>query len=250
MPRSLQGRMLLLSAVAGYDTRDPFSVAGDLPDFLAACDRPVSGLRVAWSPTLGYATPDPEVVAICEAAVKGLEEQGCIVETVEAVMDENPSDLWMAEFYAGVGTRLRDTLENAPETLDPAVVEVLGGALDQTLEEYYAKVFARYDFREHMRDFFTRYDLLVSPTLPVPAFDVGQNVPPQIPDANMISWVAYTYPFNLTGYPAASVPAGFTGDGLPVGLQLVAGSLGEETVFAASAALERALSFADRRPPI
>jgi len=250
LARTVRDGALLLSAVAGYEPRDPFSVAEPLPDFLAACDQPVRGLRVAWSPTLGYAQPDAEVVSLCEEAVKALEDQGCEVELVEKIVDANPSDMWMAEFYAGVGTRLKAIIEKDPDMLDPAVVEVLSGALDQSLEEYYSKVFARYEFRERMRAFFERFDLLASPTLPVPAFDVALNVPPQIPDANIVSWVAYTYPFNLTGYPAASVPAGFTGDGLPVGLQIVGGPLQETRIFAAAAAIEAARPWADKHPKL
>ncbi len=248
LARTVRDGALLLTAVAGFDRRDPFAVAEPVPDFLAACDKPVKGMRVAWSPTFGYAQPDPEVVALCEEAVKALEEQGCEVELIENVMDGNPSDMWMAEFYAGVGTRLKPVLDEQPEMLDPAVVEVLSGALDQTMEDYYAKVFNRYIFREHMRAFFENYDLLLSPTLPVPAFDVGLNMPPQFSDANMISWVSYTYPFNLTGYPAASVPTGFTPEGLPVGLQIIAGPLKETDIFAASATLETIRPWANRQP--
>ena len=123
-------------------------------------------------------------------------------------MDSDPSDMWMAEFYAGVGTRLKDVLANSPDQLDPAVAEVLDGALDQTLEEYYTQVFRRYEFRERFRQFMQSYDLLVTPTLPVAAFDVGLNTPPELPRANIISWVAYTYPFNLTGN-SSGVPAGW-----------------------------------------
>lgn len=250
LSRTVRDAALLLMAIGGFERRDPFSISESLPDFLAACDDPVEGMRVAWSPTFGYAEPEAEVEEFCSNAVKALEEQGCNVELVENVMDDNPSDIWMAEFYAGVGTQLKTTLEERPEMLDPAVVEVLSGALDQSIEEYYTKVFARYAFREHMRLFFEKYDLLLSPTLPVPAFDVGLNVPPKFPDANIISWVSYTYPFNLTGYPAASVPAGFTNDGLPVGLQIVAGPLKETDIFAASATLEMVRPWADRRPSV
>jgi len=250
LARTVRDGALLLMAVAGYDARDPFSVTQPVPDFLTACDKSVKGKRIAWSPTFGYAKPTPEVVELCLLSVKALEEQGCEVELVENVMEGNPSDMWMAEFYAGVGTRLKAVLEDQPDILDPAVVEVLSGALDQTLEEYYAKVFERYDFRERMRIFFEDYDLLLSPTLPVPAFDVGLNLPPQFPDANMISWVSYTYPFNLTGYPTASVPTGFTDDKLPIGLQIVAGPLKEIDIFAAAAALETARPWADKKPPI
>ncbi len=248
--RTVRDVALLLSAIARYDRRDPFSVPGPVPDFLAACDRPIEGMRIAWSPTLGYAKPEPEVVDLCASAVATFEELGCEVELVDTVMDSDPSDMWMAEFYAGVGTKLRTVITERPEMLDPGVREVLSDALNQTLDEYYAQVFRRYEFRERVRRFMEDYDLLVSPTLPAPAFDVGRNLPPQMPDANMISWVAYTYPFNLTGHPGASLPVGFTRDGLPVGLQMIPKAWSEVDVFRAAAAFEEARPWADRKPPV
>lgn len=245
--RTVRDSALLLQVVAGYDQRDPFSVRGAVPDFLAACDKPVKGLRIAWSPTLGYAKPLLEVVEIAERAARAFEEMGCSLELVENVMDD-PGDLWMAEFYAGVGTKLQNVLRDQPELIDNAVSDVLAGALDQTLEEYYAKVFARYDFREKMRQFFSKYDLLLTPTIPVPAPEVGVNVPPEVAGRNIVSWVYYTYPFNLTGQPAASAPAGMTKDGLPVGLQIVGPMHGECEIFRAAAALEEARPWIGRRP--
>ncbi|WP_312912964.1 amidase [Stutzerimonas nitrititolerans] len=247
LTRTVRDSALLLQAIAGYDPRDPFSVAGEVPDFLAACDKPVKGMRIAWSPTLGYAKPLPEVVEIAERAARTFEDMGCTLELVENVMDD-PGDLWMAEFYAGVGTRLQHVLRDQPELIDSAVSDVLAGALDQTLDEYYAKVFARYDFREKMRQFFSTYDLLLTPTIPVPAPEIGVNVPPEVAGRNIVSWVFYTYPFNLTGQPAASAPAGMTKGGLPVGLQIVGPLHGECAIFRAAAALEEARPWAGRRP--
>ena len=89
------------------------------------------------------------------------------------------------------------------------VASVLDKALDQTIDEYYGRVFARYEFREQVRQFFEKFDLLMTPTTPVVAFDLGRDVPPELGDANIVSWVAYTYPFNLCGLPAASVPCGY-----------------------------------------
>ena len=97
---------------------------------------------------------------------------------------------------------------------------------------------------------FERYDLLLSPTLPVAGVDVGINVPAGLPGRNLVSWVSYTYPFNLTGQPAASIPAGFTRAGLPVGLQLVARPYREEDLFAAAAAFEAARPWAQHRPSL
>lgn len=250
LARTVRDAALLLSAMSGYDRRDAFSIAAPVPDYLAACDRSVKGMRIAWSPTLGYARPTSEVVTIAERAAKAFEDMGCIVELVDDAIGADPEPMWMAEFYAGVGTRLSKQLRQTPELLDPDVAAVLKTALDQTIDEYYAKVFERYEFREKMRKFFESYDLLLSPTLPVPAFDVGLPVPKDLPDRSIVSWVYYTYPFNLTGQPAASVPAGFTEQGLPVGLQIVSKINGEVDLFRAAAALETARPWANRKPPV
>jgi Asp-tRNA(Asn)/Glu-tRNA(Gln) amidotransferase A subunit family amidase len=248
MARTVRDAALLLGAISGFDARDPASVAADVPDYLGACDRPAKGLRIAWSPTLGYARPTPEVAQIAGQAAQAFEELGCRVELVDQVFDD-PIDLWMAEFYAGVGTRLKKTLKEQRELVDPAVADVLDKALDIPIDEYYGRVFARYEFREKVRQFFDRYDLLMTPTTPTVAFDLGRDVPAELEGANIVSWVAYTYPFNLCGFPAASIPCGFTAAGLPVGLHIVGGALGETDILRAAAAFEAARPWADKRPP-
>jgi aspartyl-tRNA(Asn)/glutamyl-tRNA(Gln) amidotransferase subunit A len=199
-------------------------------------------LRIAWSPTLGYARPDPKVVAVCEAAAMRFEDLGCHVERVDEVFSKDPADLWIAEFYAGIGTRLRQVIENDRDLLDPAVAEVLTAALGQEMRDYYAKVFERYALRDKVRTFFERFDLLLSPVLPVSALEAQQDIPQHLADRNLVSWVFYTYPFNLTGQPAASVCAGFDEAGMPIGLQVVGRALGEYDVVRAAAAFERTCS--------
>jgi Asp-tRNA(Asn)/Glu-tRNA(Gln) amidotransferase A subunit family amidase len=247
--RTVRDAALLLGVISGFDARDPASVSEPVPDFLAACEMPVDGMRVAWSPTLGYARPTLEVLEIAEEAVRAIEGLGLSVDLIEEVMDD-PVELWNAEFFAGAGTRLKDALRNSRELLDPAVADVLEGALEATVTDYYGKVFARYALREEVRRFFERYDLLLTPTLPVPAFRAGVNVPPELPDRNVVSWVYYTYPFNLTGNPAASIPCGFTTAGLPVGLQVVAGTNREADVLRLSAAFESARPWVNRYPEL
>lgn len=249
LARTVRDAALLLGVVAGYDARDPFSVASDVPDFLHACTLPVRGMRIGWSPTLGYARADPEILGIAEAALRTFERMGCEIVLLEEGIGEDPVALWMAEFYAGVGTRLNKTLRDTPELLDPAVAALLDQALNQTLLDYYQQVFGRHAFREKVRQLFEPLDLLLSPVAPVAAFDVGLDVPPgSAIDRNACTWQYYTYPFNLTGQPAASIPAGFTSTGLPVGLQMVAKAHREIDLFRAAAAFEHAQPWSATRP--
>lgn len=239
MARTVTDAALMFTAIAGYDPKDPFSIAGHVPDVLSACSASPAGLRIAWSPTLGYARPQPEVVDLCRRAAETLQGLGCHVEEVDAVFDEDPAAIWTAEFYAGVGTRLRGVIENQSDLLDPAVLDVLRPALAQEMRSYYASVFERYALREKMRIFFEKYDAILSPVIPVTSLDVGVNVPEGMSDRNIVSWVYYTYPFNLTGQPAATVCAGIAADGMPVGLQIVGRALAEYDVVRIAAAYER-----------
>jgi aspartyl-tRNA(Asn)/glutamyl-tRNA(Gln) amidotransferase subunit A len=238
MARTVEDAALLFMACAGYDERDPHSVAGPVPDLVAACGQDVRGLRIAYSPTLGYARCDAEVLRVVGEAAKRFEEFGCTVDLVERVFDRDPVDIWSAEFYAGVGMRLRPFLETNRDLLDPAVADILDRALGQEMRDYYGKVFERYALRDSLRPLFERYDILLSPVLPVTSLDVGRNVPAHLPDRNLVSWVYYTYPFNLTGQPAATVCAGIATDGMPVGLQIVGRPLGEVDVIRAAAAYQ------------
>jgi aspartyl-tRNA(Asn)/glutamyl-tRNA(Gln) amidotransferase subunit A len=236
----------VLSTIAGYDRRDPFTVVGAQPDFSGAM-KSYRNLRIAWSPTLGFGRVEPEVLQITEQAVKHIERLGLKVDLVDTVMSD-PIDLWTAEFYAGVGTRLRDFIENKPELLDPPVLDILKKALDQDMKDYYQSVFERYDFREKMRSFFEVYDILLTPTLPVTAFEAGLDVPPGYEDKNIVSWATFTYPFNLTGQPAASIPVGFASNGLPVGLQAISSTHDEISILALSHAYQKSSRYHHETP--
>ena len=239
LARNVVDAALLTTAISGHDPRDPFAVAGPVPDLLGAAQASVAGLRVAWSATLGYARPDPEVAAIARTAALALADQGAVVEEIDTVFETDPADLWTAEFYAGIGTRLRGILETRRDLLDPAVADVLDAALAQEMRGYYETVFARYALRDRMVRFFADHDVLLSPTLPISSLEAGRNIPEGLGDRSLVSWAFYTYPFNLTGQPAASVCAGLAPDGMPVGLQIVGRTLGEADVVRTAAAIER-----------
>lgn len=249
--RTVRDAAQLVQVLSGFDPRDPASVAQRVPDLVGACSRGVANLRVAWSPTLGYVPVSDEVRELAASAVGRLEEAGCKVETVDRVFREDPIELWNAEFYAGVGLKLKSALGNSRELLDPAVAEMLEASLySQTVEEYFVRYFQRFELREQFRKFLTTYDLLITPTLPISELKAGVNVPPELKERNIVSWVYYTYPFNLTGNPAASVPCGFTSMGMPVGLQIVARTLREVDLFRIAGALEAASPWAQTTPPL
>jgi aspartyl-tRNA(Asn)/glutamyl-tRNA(Gln) amidotransferase subunit A len=248
LARTVRDAALLLSAISGYDRRDPFSISSEVPDYLEACGLPAEGLRIAWSPTLGFAKPDPEIVSITQAALKIFEGLGCEIIGLEGGIGDDPADLWLSEFYAGIGTRLQRAMQESPDEIDPALAVVLEKASAQSLTSYYEKVFARYAFREKVSALFETFDLLVSPTVPIAACDVGVDIPAAFADRSICTWQYYTYPFNLTGQPAASIPVGFTSKGLPVGLQIVSRSHREADIFRVAAAFEEAQPWSQFKP--
>ena len=220
LTRNVLDACKVLQIISGKDFRDPFTVTENVPIYENFIKEKKS-YKIAWSPTLGYGKNDSNVMKILDNAIKNISSLGYKIDTIDKVLDEDPINLWNAEFYAGVGTRLKSVIENSPDLIDPAVLDVLKVAINQKMNDYYSLVFQRYAFREKMRIFFDQYDLLITPTLPCAAFEVGLNVPKNMPDKNIVSWVTYTYPFNLTGQPAASINAGYTSENLPVGMQVI-----------------------------
>jgi aspartyl-tRNA(Asn)/glutamyl-tRNA(Gln) amidotransferase subunit A len=134
--------------------------------------------------------------------------------------------------------------------MDPGLVQVVEEGRHISAVQLGRAAFARATFYEALRRFFAHYDLLLTPTLPVPPFAAGLERSPDSSGGSRLAWAAFTYPFNLTGQPAATVPCGFTRDGLPVGLQIVGRRLQDATVLRAAAAFEAAAPWADRQPPL
>ncbi len=249
MTRSVRDAALMLQVMAGPDDRDPLSLPSQAVDFVASLTRGVRDLRVAWSPTLGYAVLHPEVRAATEQAARRFEDLGCRVEHVERLF-EDPDPIWAPLFYGGIAARLQDALGEWRDRMDPGLVQVVEEGRRIGAVEFVKASLARAAFYETVRKFFRHYDLLLTPTLAVPPFAAGAEQPPDRPAGSRLAWVAFTYPFNLTGQPAATVPCGFTQDGLPIGLQIVGRRLEDATVLRAAAAYETAAPWADRRPPL
>jgi len=171
------------------------------------------------------------------------------VDEVERVFAD-PDPIWAPLFYGGIAGRLQEYLPAWAERIDPGLVSVIeeGGRISGA--EYVRATLARAAFWQEVRKFFLRYDLLLTPTLASLPFPAGEEKPADAPTGSRLAWVAFTYPFNLTGQPAATVPCGFTPAGLPVGLQIVGRRLADATVLRAAAAFEAAAPWAARRPTV
>jgi len=255
MTRTVRDAALMLNAMAGPDERDLLSLPADSTDYLTASESGIRGLRVAWSPTLGYAKVDAEVARLTETAAKVFENDlGCRLEAADPGF-ESPWSFFSTLWVTSYGLRLGTLLPEWESRMDPDLVTLVKKMGDVGTTDYAEAMVRRAALWDVTRKFFDRYDLLLTPTLPVPPFDVGRIDPPGVPRdaAGMIpfaDWVPFTYPWNLTGQPAASVPCGFTGDGLPVGLQIVGRRFADAAVLRAAAAFEQARPWADRRPSV
>ena len=251
LTRTVADAALMLQVTAGPDERDQYSLPAGRVDFTAGLRGGLKGLRVAWSADLGFADAvDPEVRAICAKAARAFRELGCRVEEVNPRWP-SPRDPWETIFCGGIATRLAPSLDRRGE-IDAGLYRIIEDALKHPPTKYVQAWFDRLAWWEHPRRFFETYDLLLTPTIACPPFRVGLDNPAEIAGAPVpaYAWIPFTFPFNMTGQPAASVPAGFTADGLPVGLQIVGRRFDDAGVLRASAAFERARPWAQHRPPL
>jgi aspartyl-tRNA(Asn)/glutamyl-tRNA(Gln) amidotransferase subunit A len=251
MTRTVRDAALVLDALAGPDDRDRFSLPADAgPSYLQSCEGGLAGLSVAWSADLGHAIVDPEVAEICARAAEDFEALGCHVEVVTPGWDD-PEEIFRAIAPAEIYSAWGDRLEEGADQLDRSLVALLKYGEGITARQYLAATARRQEFWTEVQRFLARFDLLLTPTVAVPAFPVARPAVKEI-DGRPVSplgWIPFCFPFNLTGQPAASVPVGFTSAGLPVGLQIVGRRFADRTVLAASAAFEAAHPWAARRPP-
>jgi aspartyl-tRNA(Asn)/glutamyl-tRNA(Gln) amidotransferase subunit A len=250
MTRTVRDAALMLNTIAGADDRDRFSLPTSHPDYLKAVEGDIRGLRVAWSPDLGFAIVDPQVKQISAAAVEAFSELGCHVEEINPGFD-NPGELFQHFFYVNIGAMLQD-YPGYESQIDPQLLANITEVKGVSGQDYARSILRRSAIFEKIRRVFAAYDVLLCPTVAVPPFEVGIEGPTQIAGrpVDRRAWIAMTPLFNLTGQPAATVPCGFTGDGLPIGLQIVGRRFAEDIVLRASAAFEAARPWVQRRPPV
>ena len=249
MARTVGDVALLLMVMRGLDARDWLSLADDDTDYGAMLDGGIDGFRVAFSPTLGYANVDPEVAKIVAAAARQFEDLGAQVDEVDKVFDD-PTPTFEVFWRTGAANALRVFDDEQKKLIESGLVETAERGVHVSALDFLAARAARQTLAQHMSAFHQTYDILLTPTLAVPPFPAGLLVPPDMTATEWLEWTPFTYPFNMTKQPAASVPCGFTEAGLPVGLQIIGGLRREDKVLRAARSYEKACPWHERRPPL
>lgn len=240
--RTVVDAALMLSVIAQPDARDMAAWNTPVPDFNVGLDDGVRGLRVALSMRLGHvAALDPEIEVATRKAARALEEQGAIVEEADPQLARAP-DLIRAMWWP-VATAIVDAVPTARRVdMDPGLLAIAERGRAFSVGDYLAAYTGRAELHTAMLRFHARYDLLLTPTMPVTALKVGREGPDGGDfDDDWINWSPYTYPFNLTQQPAASVPVGLAANGLPMGVQIIGPLRADDVVLRAARAIERAV---------
>jgi aspartyl-tRNA(Asn)/glutamyl-tRNA(Gln) amidotransferase subunit A len=251
LTRTVADAALALSVLAGPDDRDRLSLPSYGVDWLHETRRGVEGLRVAYSPDLGYARVDPEVRALTEQAARVFERDlGCVVDQADPGWPDPYPAFWGTVLSETDLAGMRRLADELGDRMSPHLVAAL--RTEWSAEDLTTALMGRKAIYDRAWRFFREYDLLLTPTMPVAAFPHGQLGPTSVDgqdvEASARTW--FTCPFNLTGQPAASVPAGWTAGGLPVGLQIAGARFADALVLRACAAYEAAAPWADRWPAV
>jgi len=252
MTRTVADAALMLGVMAGPDDWDRTSLDAMPEDYAGRLRDTITGLRVGFSPDLGGLRVDGEVAAVVKQAALAFQELGCVVEEVGdprfADTDQVIRSMWNAHYAGNFGpylARWRDRM-------DPGLVAAVEDGFRYTAAHYVEMRGKKFGHWDTVRPLFEKYDLLLTPSVSVAAFEVGRLNPAHFPQHawDWFPWASFSYPFNFTGQPAASVPAGFTPSGMPVGLQIVGRRSADLTVLQASAAFEQARPWARKRPAV
>ena len=245
--RTVGDAVRMLEVMLGPDARDRTSMPAE-PLALDEIEAGVDGLRVAWSPDLGYAAVDAQVVETAQAAARRFADLGCTIEEAHPA-GEDPWRLVHVLWSTAFAASFRDQFDQIADRLDPGLRAVVEEGFEFRGTDVAGAYIERNAYYHQWREFYETYDLLLTPTLPVTAFAAGDDHPGSIAgrDTTYLSWTAFTYPVNLTGLPAASVPCGRV-DGLPVGLQIIGGWRQDLTVLRAARAFEQLAPWSHERP--
>jgi aspartyl-tRNA(Asn)/glutamyl-tRNA(Gln) amidotransferase subunit A len=245
LTRTVADAALALTVIAAPDARDVYAWIDPAPDYRDGLDAGVRGLRIAYSPRLGFAPRvHPEVEAAVAAAARAFESLGAIVEEADPDIGGNPIAVWDAFWWPSMHYQLEPLGGGWRDLADPGLVAAIDGSRPVSATDLLRAQLKRAELHNAFVRFHRTYDLLLTPALPLPAFEAGELVPPSGEwGSAWCDWAPFSYPFNLTTQPAASVPCGLTAAGLPVGLQLVGPIGADALVLRAARAFEQARPF-------
>ncbi|AZM53430.1 amidase [Streptomyces sp. WAC 01529] len=240
MTRDAADAALMMEVVSGPDARDWSQLGAVADSFREGLDGGVRGLRIAYSPSLGgQVAVRPAVAAAVRRAVECLAAQGAYVDETDPDFSE-PVEAFHTLWFSGAARVVQHMSPAQRELLDPGLREVCAQGARYSALDYLAAVDVRADLGRRMGHFHTTHDLLVTPTLPITAFEAGAEVPKGSGHRRWTGWTPFTYPFNLTQQPAATVPCGVDEEGLPIGVQIVGARHADAVVLRAAHTLYEA----------
>jgi aspartyl-tRNA(Asn)/glutamyl-tRNA(Gln) amidotransferase subunit A len=237
MTRTVTDAALAMNALALPDARDWHALPPETADWRIGLDDGVRGLRIAFSADLGYVRVEPEVAEAVERAARELAEAGAHVEPCDPGFVD-PTAVFKTHWYSGAALLARSLGPAQREMLDPGLREIVAAGEAFSARDLVQAAYDRGNLGVLMQAFFERFDLLVTPATPITAFAAGEETPDRTRYPRWIDWAAFSHPFNLTQQPAASIPCGFTRDGLPIGLQIVGPKYADRLVLRAARAFE------------
>ncbi len=240
--RTVADAAFLLDVLAGLDLRDRNSVAPSESQYLARCAQPLGEVRIGYSSDLGFATVDPEIASITSQTVALLRGELRRFRQTDVHLDD-PADAVALFFASGIAARLEAQPDGWRELIDPGLLRVVDAFAHRTARDVARALTARALVNAAFQRVFEDIDVLITPTMPVAAFPLGQDVPAPATAGveDFLSWTQLTYPFNLTGQPAITIPVGLTSAGLPVGIQLIGRRFEDGLVLQVARAIEQAL---------
>lgn len=253
MTRNAADAALMLDVIGVPDTRDWSALdrrPGSFTNALAGGTEAARGLRVAYSPAFGgQVAVQPTVTSLVRRAVERLASLGAYVEETDPDFTD-PVKAFNTLWFSGAARVVQHLSPAQRELLDPGLLEVCAAGAGYSALDYLAAVDVRMELGRRMGRFHERYDVLVTPTVPITAFEAGVEAPHSSGHRRWTSWTPFTYPFNLTQQPAATVPVGLDADGLPVGLQIVAARHRDDLVLRVAHALYEARVAGVPAPPL
>ena len=247
MARTIADAALMLTVLSQPDHRDSYALPSEDTDWSDGIEDGVRGWRIAYSPTLGYARVDSEIAAAVAGAARQFETLGAVIEEVDTIFP-SPREALFTLWAAGAAKLLDVYPPDKRALVDPGLVATAAEGERISAVDYLGADLVRTALSQQMAAFHQQYDLLLTPMMPIPALPVGQDLNDPATERHWIDWSPFSYPFNMTRQPAASIPCGLTRAGLPIGLQIVGPLYADARVLRAARAFETTQP--ERRPPL